>query len=573
MKKTIRIITAITLAVVLIICAAWYLLVYDREFTRDMLLSCARGFESGGNHNTAAWFYNLAYSQSENSDSVAIELAQQYKNSGNYTKAEYTLYNAISEGGGFELYIALSKLYVEQDKLLDAVNMLNSVANADIKAQLESMRPAAPVATPEPAFYNQYISVTLEGTTNTIYFSSNGQYPSTAGGGYVEPIMLKDGENTIQAISVADNGLVSPLATFGYTVGGVIKPVEFTDSDIESQVRSLIGASNNKELFTNDLWDIKSFTVPEGAKDYKVISDMVFLEELTIESGVSEQLSCISGLSHLQKLIIKNTAVSQETLESIGSLPKLTSLTLSGCSLTSIGSLNKSTGLTYLDLSGNAIRDITALAQMTALTELYLQSNAITDISAISNATSLVKLNLSQNSITSLAPLSTLVSINWLDAGTNALNDLGDFGKLTELSYLSLSSNQLSDISQIGKCTKITELYISSNAISDISALASLSQMQHFNFSHNQVASLPKWSSNCDLVDIDGSYNNLDSLDNLSGLSSLSIVNMDYNPNIRSITSLSKCPVLLEVNVYGTAVSDVKSLTSQSIVVNYNPVN
>lgn len=572
MKKTIRILTAIILAVAILICSAWYLFVYDREFTRDILLSCARGLESSGSHNAAAWFYNLAYAQSDDGDAVAIELAQQYKNSGNFTKAEYTLYNAISNGGGVDIYIALSKLYVEQDKLLDAVTMLNGITNPEIKQQLDEMRPAAPVATPDPGFYNQYISVTIEGNENTVYFSTDGQYPSVSTAPYTMPIALSDGENTIQAIAVNEKGLVSTLSIFGYTVGGVIELVEFSDSAVEAEIRTLLSAAEGTQLYTNDLWEIKSFTVPEGAKDYTNIRQMAFLESLTIQKGVSDQLHNLSGLSNLTELTISGTAVSQEVLESIASLPKLKKLTLSGCSLTGISALEKSTGITVLDLSNNAVRDISALSAMTGLQEVHLQHNAVTDVSALSGNTALTKVDISHNALTTLAPLASLTALTSLDANTNTLTALGEINKLTALEYLSLSANQLTDVSQVASCTALTKLDISSNQLKDISALSALEKMQHFDFSHNQVTELPKWSKSCALIIVNGSYNSLSSLDRLGGLAYLNVVYMDYNENIKSVSPLAKCPMLLEVNVYGTKVTDVKSLTSQSVVVNYNPV-
>ena len=85
MKKTIRILLPILLAVAIIFCTVWYLFVYDRQFTRDMLLTFARHSESQGHHSSATFFYNLAYSQADEDDAVAIELSDQYKNSGNYT--------------------------------------------------------------------------------------------------------------------------------------------------------------------------------------------------------------------------------------------------------------------------------------------------------------------------------------------------------------------------------------------------------------------------------------------------------------------------------------------------------
>ena len=572
MKKTIRILTVVVLTVAIILCSAWYLFIYDREFTRDVLLSCARGMESTGSHNAAAWFYNLAYTQSDDGDDVAIELAQQYKKSGNFTKAEYTLYNAIANGGGADVYIALSKLYVEQDKLLDAVTMLNGITNESIKQQLDAIRPAAPAVTPEPGFYNQYISVTLSADNLTVYYSTNGQYPTTHSDPYTNPITLCDGENTIQAVAVSEDGLVSPLAIFGYTVGGVIELVEFADPAIEAEIRSLLGVDANKELYTNDLWEIKSFTVPDSAKSYDDIRHMAFLENLTVKKGVSDALNNLSGLSNLTELTITDTTVSQDVLESIAALPRLKKLSLQGCNLTNIQSLEKATGITVLDLSNNAIRDIRSIGSMKELTELYLQHNAITDISPLSGNAALSKVNLSHNNIATLASLSKLTALTWLDANTNALTELGEIGKLTSLSYLSVASNQLKSVSQLSACTALVELDISSNALTDIASLSALVNMQQFNFSHNEIKSLPAWSKSCALVMIDGSYNKISSLENLGGLKHLNVVNMDYNENIKSIAPLAKCPMLLEVNVYGTKVTDVKALTSLSVVVNYNPV-
>ena len=572
MKKTLRIILPIVLAVAIVACTAWYLLVYDRTFTRDVLLTCARYSESNGSHNTAAWFYNLAYSQSDNSDAVAIELAQQYKASGNFTKAEYTLYNAIADGAGVDVYVALSKLYVEQDKLLDAVNMLSRVTNEKIKSELEAMRPAAPTATPDPGFFSQYISVTLSAESGTIYYSAVGEYPSVKSAPYSEPITLVDGENNIYAVAVAENGLVSPLSIFGFTVGGVIEELSFADALIETEIRTLLDVGESTVLYTNDLWTIKEFTVPEGAKDYTDLKNLLFLEKLTINNGLSDDLSFISSLANLTTLNITKTNVSQETLSAIGALPLLKELTLSECGLTSIAPLENAIGITKLDLNNNAIRNIDALSKMANLQEVNLKYNALTSLDALSSNTSIVKLDISTNSLTSVAPISSLSALTWLDASANSITDLGEISKLTGLTFLSLGSNDLTDISALSGCSAITELNISSNALTDISAVASLSDLMYLDFSYNEVTALPDFSTDCALVTIDGSHNKLDSLQNLGGLKYLNRVDMDYNADITSVKALANCPVLLEVNVYGTGVTDVTPLTNQSIVVNYNPV-
>lgn len=574
MKKAIRIILPILLAVCVLASSIWYLFIYDRGFTRDVLLTFARISDSQGSHKLATWFYNQAYSQAGNSDEVAIELAEQYKASGNFTKAEFTLSKAIADGGGADVYIALCKTYVQQDKLLDAVTMLDNITNSEIKAQLDAIRPAAPVCTPAPGYYSQYLSVTLENADGgKLYAANDGEYPSTTKDLYTKPINLIDGENTIYAVTVSDNGLVSPLAIFGYTVGGVITKMEFQDAVLEAEVRNLLGVDADKELYNNDLWTIKELTMPKGVKNFKDLQSMIFLERLTIDGGVSGQLSNLSALVNLTDLNISGVAVSQDELGVIGALPKLQNLSLRSCSLVGISPLQKATGIVKLDLSGNSIRNLDALRAMGALQEVALQSNAINDLSPLAAAAEITSLNIASNAVTSLAPLGSLSKLTWLDASTNAITELGNLSRLTGLTYLNLKSNKLTSVSSLSGFIGLKELNISSNSLTDISSLSKVNSIVNLDFSYNQVSKLPDFSTNCELVTINGSYNKITSLSALSGLKNLSFVNMDYNTGISSVKPLASCPVLIEVNVYGTKVSKVTDLTEQSIIVNYNPVS
>lgn len=572
MKKAVRIIIPILLALAVIGTCGWYLFVYDQSFTRDMLLRSAHSMEVAGHHSVATWLYKCAYSQAGGSEEFAIELARQYCSSGYYTRAEYTLTNAITEGGSKELYIALCKTYVEQDKLLDAVNFLNSVSDPEIKAELDAMRPAAPEVSAEPGFYNQYITVSLTGEGGTLYANADGKYPSVKTDIYSEPFAMKEGENTVYALVISENGLVSPLGIFGYTVGGIIEEVSFADSAMEAAIREQIRASADSRVMTNDLWGITSFTVPEGAKDYSDLKHMLFLEELTIAGGVGHQLSALSGLSNLKTLTITKTPVFADELPIIGSLPKLTSLTLQGCGLSTTAGLGDAEELTYIDVSDNTIRDMSALVNMTKLQKAYLQHNAMSNLNTIASATDLAVLDVSYNSLTSLAPVSNLKSLTVLNAAGNQLTELPNLGTLTVLKELDVSSNKLTSVAPLRDCTNLETLNISNNQLADISGLASLSNMTALDFSYNQVTAIPGFSTECELVSINGSYNQISSLEPLRGLPALNKVYMDYNGGISSVEPLASCPLLVLVNVYGTKVTKVTSLTDQSVIVNYNPV-
>lgn len=572
MKKFIRIAVPVIMVFVILACMGWYLFRYDREFTRDMLLNGARYFDARGNRAIASWFYDRAYDQAGDNDDVAIELANQHKASGNYTQAEATLSKAIEDGGGVKLYMALCQTYAEQDKLIDCVALLNSITNPEIKSQLDNLRPAPPAATPDSGFYNQYISVTLTSENGKVYVNPNGEYPSIHDDPCTAPVKLVPGENTLYALTVSENGLVSTLAVYGYTIGGVIEEVHFTDPAFEAEIRNILELDDDTVIYTNALWDVTSFTMPEDVRSFEDLKYLPFLEKLVITDGSADGLASLAALSKLNELHITDTSVSAEVLAIIGSLPKLERLTLSSCGLSTTAGLESATGLRYLDLSNNTIRNISSLAPLVNLQELYLQNNALTDLSSLSAIKTVKTLNVSGNALTSIAPLASMTDLVWLDASNNQLTSLECISSLRKVQNLFLSKNLLTSIAGMEACTSLQVLYLDNNQLTDISPLNGLDQIVMLKFSNNQVAALPTFGSNSALVEIDGSSNLLENLDALEGLQHLNNVFMDYNENIESVEPLAGCPRLIRVDVYGTKVTEVEMLTDQSIIVNYNPV-
>lgn len=573
MKKAFKIIVPIMLILAVIISIGWYLFKFDPEFTKDFLLNQARLAEERGNHSFATWIYDLTYHHSNEDENVAIELAEQFKSMGNYTKAEYTLSNAIADGGTAQLYIALCETYVEQDKLLDAVTMLDNIADPQIKAQLNELRPAAPVSTPESGYFNQYISVSIEASQGTVYASTTSEYPSTKEQPFTGEFTLSGGETTVYALSVGDNGLVSPLSIFSYTVAGVIEEAKLTDPAMDQIVRQYLGVTSEHTLYTNELWGITSLEITNEVKDLSDLSLMPFLEQLTIPSGSYENFSSISALSSLRTLNIEGVTLTSDNMKTIGTLPKLQSLALPHCNLSSISDLSAATGLTNLDLSNNTLRDLSALSGMQELKSLNVSHNAITKLTDICNLPKLEELDVSYNALTSTADLADCTALKVLHLDNNALTQLEGLDKLVGLNILSAGNNKLSDIHHLSTCAELIELNVAGNKLTDISAVGTMSKLQILDFSNNQVTQLPKFTSQEALSNINGTYNLLTSLDTLKGQINLNYVIMDYNPGITSVVPLRNCFNLVEVSVYATGVTDVSALTSLNIIVKYSPVS
>ena len=570
MNHSLKKIVPFILVLVILASLVWYCFVYDRDFTRDMLLNQARHHSTKGNPSVASWFYNLAYQHSGQDENVAIELANQFKAEGNYTKAEYTLANAIADGGTAELYMALCKTYVEQDKLLDAVNMLDNIGDPAIKSEIDALRPAALTSDPVPGFYSQYVSVNLKGSAGTLYYTTNGEYPSTADTPYAEPFTLGGGETTVYAVTVADNGLVSPLSILGFTVGGVIEEISFQDASIEAAVRSYIGRVDDSPLFSNELWTISAFVLPEDAQYVDDLAKLAYLQSLVISGQTFDSLRFLTALPDLSELTLINCRIQAEDLAIIAAMPNLKRLTLSDCGLSTISGLDKAQNLEYLDLSNNTIRNLEALAHMMNLKEIVLNHNALTGLNALSVLPNLEKLDVSYNSLTSIAPLATCTKLTDLDVSQNELSELAAINNLPALRYLSANGNAISDISQLADNTALTELHVAKNQIEDISALSSLTNLEVIDFSNNQVAELPAFADDCKLRIIDGSHNKVKSLENLKNQMNLTHIYMDYN-QITSVSALENCYKLVMVNVYGNKIESVKELTEHDIIVNWDP--
>lgn len=572
MKKFLRVVVPLLLILAVIGCSVWYLTVYDRDFTRDMLLQQARLSDARGNHSLAAWLYNLAYDQSGSVDDIAIELAEQYISVGNYTKAEYTISKAIAENPSAKLYMALCRLFVRQDKLMDAVNMLDTIGNPEIKAQVDAQRPAVPQVSPAPDFYTQYIDVSVQVESSTVYVSRDGVFPSKALHTYHGPISLELGQTMLYALAIGENGLVSPLGVYGYTVGGIIEEVTFADPAMEAAIRQILGVEADEPVFSDQLWNILDFTIPAEAQKYSDLSRLQHLKTLTAENAVTEELIHLSALTDLEEIHLLNCHPTDDILRIIATLPKLHTLTLQSCGLSSISALSGASNLQVLNLSDNTLRNLSPLAGMKDLRVLNLAQNAVTELTALGGFAALEVLNIAHNSVASLEPICGLTNLTSLNASYNKLTGIGSLNRLTALEYLDLSQNTITDVSVLGACLKLTELDLSNNALTDITALAPLDALYFLDFSYNSVAALPVFTENCQLVTVDGSHNLLSSVAELAVLSELNNALLDYNEALEDLSPLDKCHCLILVNAYGTKVSDVSFLTEKSIIVNYNPV-
>ena len=570
MKKATKFLVPLLLALVILGSIVWYLFVYDRAFTRDMLLGQARFQDTHGNSRLSSWFYDMAYDFSGHDDNVAIELANQYKSDDNFTKAEFTLTHTIASKPTVEAYTALCKTYVEQDKLLDAVQLLENISDPAIKAQLEELRPKAPEADQKPGFYSHYLDIRLVSDGETICYTTDGSFPSVKTNLFTETITLPDGETNLQAIAVNELGLVSPVSQISYTITGVIREVTFTDPVMEEAIRAAISADADDLILSNSLWDITEFTVPDGVLVLEDLAALPNLTKLTVSPQLLGTLSPLTALDKLEELDLTGCRFDAEELKHLAVMPALKNLNISDCGLSTIADLENAVGLYSLNAGSNTLRNLDVLATMVTLREINLQHNAVTKLDALKGLAQLEKLDISFNAVEDLTPLSTCESLTWLDASNNQIQRLAPIMGLQKLTFLALEYNKLTSVEALPGLTELTNLSVAGNDIEDITSLSTLTKLEIFDFSSNKITALPSWGEGCALTTIDGSYNQLTSLDQLKNMHSLTHIFMDYNL-ITNIDALADCYCLVQINVFGNEIKDVEKLREKDIIVNYDP--
>lgn len=552
MKRALKVIIPLILILALLGTGCWFFLYSRTDLTTGFLIDQARSMTASGRYGRAITYYSWAWALEPNRDDIAIALSDTYIADGNYTKAEYTLVKAISQNPDqTDLYVALCQTYVAQDKLLDAVQMLDRTTDADVKAQLDVLRPSAPVLTPESGFYSEYIEVSAKADADAIYITTNGEYPSSEADLYTEPLVLQAGETPVLAIAVDENGLVSPAVLMGYTIAGVVEEVTFADPAVEQTVREQLNLSADAPIMSDVIWSITHLTLPDTLKDLSDLSMFTGLQSLTIQNISGLDFSILAELPALRELDLSGCTISSNGMDAIGSLTELERLALNGCALT----------------------DVNVFSRLTKLQEIRLADNSLTDIGVLSLMLELRIVDLSNNPLSSIAALSTCGKLENLNITGCLVGSLGCLTGKTQMQVLIASYNQITSIDELIDCKQISVIEIGHNQIENIAVLAKLPKLTHFEGENNHIADVPDFDEhNCQLIVFGIDYNEVEDVSGLAGIDTLNYLYADYN-QIKDLTMLADNINMVQINAWDNPVSEesIEALEEQSIILNYNP--
>ncbi len=564
MKKALIILSIIAVLFISIFCVFYFI------WTPDNMKSWGDDAMADGRFDRAVTWYERAVSAEPENDKYILALVDANIADNNFTQAERNLVNGIKRAPSASLYCKLSAVYVLQDKLFDAQRLLDGISDASIRTEIDSLRPSAPVASPDGGEYNELVSVTVDSSC-TVYYSLTESYPSVNANLYSEPILLNAGTTRFRAIAVSDSGLVSPLFDTSYLLVGVVQEIDFVSEELEALVRQMLYISDTSPVMSSDVWKITELDIPVEVTDYTDLQHFENLVTLSIHGSVVDDYSFMSKLFKLENLDVSGSYISDDAMKYIGLLPSLKNLNLHKCGRSDISALSTSVNLVSLDLSNNSIQDISALEGCEKLEVLNLESNAITLLNSLATMARLSELNIAKNNLSSLDPLESSTGLVKLIADDNQLMDVSVLLSMPKLEYFSAANNRIGDVSYLASCTQMTYLDLSNNRLSSIDAVSNMSELSYLDVSDNSITALPDMKAMQNLQHFYASYNQLTSIDSLGGLPLLAYVIIDYNPELEDISCLTSCSMLVQVDVFGTKVSDIKALLDMGVIVNFDP--
>lgn len=143
----------------------------------------------------------------------------------------------------------------------------------------------------------------------------------------------------------------------------------------------------------------------------------------------------------LSQLFVENSAAGDPGVWQW--VTNLTTLSMSGSSISNVTFLTNMTQLTYLAINNIGVTDFAPLAGLSNLLSLSLNGGSISDLSVLSNMTALGFLNLNQTRVTDLSPLAGLTNLQSLYLQQNRIVNMTSLTNLPQLSFVDLSLNLL----------------------------------------------------------------------------------------------------------------------------------
>lgn len=449
--------------------------------------------EEKGNIDRARFLYTEAVANNGENVQARLKLSKMYLADGDIAVAKQLIKEALSlKNAGIELYLQMSLCYAKELQFESARSVMENAEGDLVRFRLSGMSPAYPQASPPPGTYNEYISVSLTVPEGALcYYAEDGRKPEgRLAKLYTGPIALRRGENTLTAVTVAENGLVSEYLTLKYTLTDIVEKVVFKDSSVEKAARAALSAGGG-DIMTNDLWQIEELILYDA--QIKSLDDLKLFKKLSSLNlknvTLPEDLSVLTELP-LQQLTLSACGLRSEDLEFLKGMPELSKLDLSKNLITDMQFAKELYNLKSLNVSENKIQSVMPIHDKKNLESLDISKNAVEDVSPLGGLSGLKSLWASDNRISGIGNISYLFALEVLDMSDNMLVDITPLRQMTRIRLLNLSRNRIREIAPLSGFLTTSELILTSNHIEEIKALSNMISLEVLDIRGNPVSDL-----------------------------------------------------------------------------------
>ena len=207
--------TMIVVMVILVAVGISGILLYQNSYS-GTLNKAEKAYQSS-EYSKAIRYYNLAIAKDNTRATAYVGLSKVYIAQDELDKAENMFLNAIdSQPENADLYEALAQFYIKTDQA-DKISGTLDGSSKNVLKEMSDYVSDMPEFSLEEGTYTEVQQVSLSGN-GKIYYTTDGNEPTTDSTLYTEPILIEDGTVVIKAICVNKKGIPSLVATKTYQV-------------------------------------------------------------------------------------------------------------------------------------------------------------------------------------------------------------------------------------------------------------------------------------------------------------------------------------------------------------------
>ncbi len=337
-------------------------------------------------------------------------------------------------------WMALVMVKIQLNELEEAkelvTELLTQYDDKELERLYHQMNIEDPVFSLEAGSYDTYQLLELQELPDNamVYYTLDGTEPDIYSDVYEDGIILSYPENTVKAKAVGFMGYESNVVELNYTITAPTEELGydvFRDTRLEWAVRDKLNKDWNEPIYNYELAQFRSVYCvgpdtgdleeqpiefygdhyerydyvyrDRGNMNMSILRYMPFLKVLCICYQESIDLSGISDLEYLEEVSLLNDNITD--IHALSGLKRLKKLALGWNDITDVSPLAGLSDLESLGLWNNEIKDISSLGGLERLTYFDVAGNQIRDIGCIQNMPDLMELWIAGNQIDDYAPI------------------------------------------------------------------------------------------------------------------------------------------------------------------------